>query len=234
MFFRPLRTLVALAALCAVLPGCAMKSSPEGTQGADGIAAGNAAYERKDYATACEKLFQAGPKAGFATLTRAGDACAKNGSIKAQEAYQAALAANAAYAPALEGAGLTAYAAGDLSQAKELLTAAARAGGTDARAALALADATLLTGNCPKALSLLQAEARRNPGAGAVKVRLGAVRLLCTGARSTAPATSPAASSPDLSQGAAGPAASTGMPPANPKEPAKGKSAPRTIDLNDI
>ena len=76
-------------------------------------ASGNAAYDQKDYARACQDLSKAGPAAGPEVLQRAGTACARDGLDKADRAFKAALAANANAAPALEGAGMTAFAVGD-------------------------------------------------------------------------------------------------------------------------
>jgi len=109
MSLRSFAAPVALAALIACLPGCgAMKfvSSEPADQGS--LAAGNAAFDQKDYARACQDLSKAGTGAGAETLTKAGVACAKAGQDKAETSFKAALSANPAYAPAMEGLGQTA------------------------------------------------------------------------------------------------------------------------------
>lgn len=223
---------VALVGLLAVLPGCGMmKMSASEPTGQDAIAAGNAAYDRKDYAVACRELSKAGTSAGAETLTRAGAACAEDGRRKAGQAYMAALGANGGYAPALEGAGMEALAAGDLRRATDMLEAAARAGGRDPRAAVALGDAWLLSGQCDKAQAAYQ-EARNRDGSFAqAGSRLDAARLVC-GPRKAAAAVGNGAPGAFAPAGAAGP---TGTPPAAPaKDAGKPKTAPKTIDLNDI
>ena len=238
MTFRRLAAPVCLAVLLFGLPGCgSMKFSSSEPAGGDPLALGNAAYEKKDYATACRELSKVG-SAGPETLARAGDACVRDGREKGERAFTTALSANASYAPAMEGMGLIALSDGNVGRARDMLEAAAKAGGNDPRAAVALGDALLLSGQCDKALSAYQA-AVRGAGAGQAKARLDAARVLCAArgkgaaapAATSAPASSRAsgASGSDLSPSAS-PASSAG----SPKEPAKPKAAPRTIDLNDI
>ena len=237
MSLRNLAAPVALAALLACLPGCgSMKfSSSDEPAGKDAVAAGNAAFDQKDYARACRELSQAGAGAGAETLTRAGIACSKDGQDKAEQAFRAALAANPAYAPAMEGMGLTALAGGDATRARDLLDAAAKAGGRDARAAVALGDALLVTGQCDKAQAAYQEALRREAGSPQAKARLDAARMLCGSKKTAAPAASstPAGggyTGSTLPSGTSQPAA-----PASSKEPAKpAKPATKTIDLNDI
>lgn len=233
MTFRRLAAPACLAVLLFGLPGCgAMKFSSSEPAGGDSLALGNAAYEKKDYATACRELSKvasAGPEA----LARAGDACVRDGREKGERAFTTALSAKASYAPAMEGLGLIALADGNVGRARDMLEAAAKAGGNDPRAAVALGDALLLSGQCDKALSAYQSVA--GGGAGQAKARLDAARVLCA-ARGKG-AASPAATS-SRPAGASGselsPAASPAPAAGSPKEPAKPKAAPRTIDLNDI
>jgi len=236
MTLRTLAAPVILAALLASLPGCgAMKLSPSEPAQQDLVAAGNAAYDQKDFAKACQELSKAGAGAGVETLHRAGVACARDGQDKADRAFTAALAANGGYAPALEGAGLTAFAAGDLSRARDMLEAAAKAGGKDPRAALTLGEAYLLSGQCDKALAAYQ-EALRRDGASPAKALLDGARIVC-GARkaSPSPAAGPASSGSPGAAGYSGSRLPSGAAqPAAPKEPAKGKPVQKTIDLNDI
>jgi tetratricopeptide (TPR) repeat protein len=238
MSLRNLAAPVALAALLACLPGCgSMKFASSEPAAADPVVAGNAAFDQKDYARACRELSQAGAAAGAETLTRGGIACAKDGQDKAEQAFRAALAANPSYAPAMEGMGLTALAGGDATRARDLLDAAAKAGGRDARAAVALGDALLVTGQCDKAQAAYQEALRREAGSPQAKARLDATRMLC-GVKKTAGAAAAGSSTPaaagytgsTLPAGASQPAA-----PASPKDPGKpAKPATKTIDLNDI
>lgn len=239
MSLRSFAAPVALAALIACLPGCgAMKfvSSEPADQGS--LAAGNAAFDQKDYGRACQELSKAGAGAGAETLTKAGVACAKAGQDKAETSFKAALSANPAYAPAMEGLGQTALSLGDPARARDLLEAATKAGGHDPRAAMALGDAWLLSGQCDKAQAAYQDALRRDGALTQAKNRLDAARMLCgtkKGAGSSAP--SPAASAApsgysgsSLPSGNAQPAA-----PASSKESGKpAKPAAKTIDLNDI
>jgi tetratricopeptide (TPR) repeat protein len=231
MTFRTRAAPVALAALLACLPGCSMKmfsSSPSTDK--DAVSAGNAAYERKDYAKACQELSKAG--SGAETLHRTGEACGKAGAIMAEKSFKAALGANATYAPALEGLGMAAYADGDLSRAKEALEAAAKAGGKDPRAAMVLGEAYLLSGDCDKAQAAYQEALRRDPGFSQAKFRLETSRVVCAGRGGPSRAVPSALSAPAGAAGSSGTnaPATTG----SPKEPAKSKAAPKTIDLNDI
>jgi len=237
MSLRTLAAPVALAALLACLPGCgAMKFSSSEPAGQDAVAAGNAAFERKDYAQACRELSKAGSSAGAEVLTRAGVACAKDGQDKAEISFKSALSANPSYAPAMEGMGRTALSLGDAARARDMLEAAQKAGGKDANAALALGDALLLTGQCDKAQAAYHEALRRDGGLTLAKSRLDAARLVC-GAKKGAAAASPAASTSSpgytgstLPSGAAQPAA-----PAGAKESGKpAKPVTKTIDLNDI
>ncbi|WP_029460902.1 tetratricopeptide repeat protein [Solidesulfovibrio alcoholivorans] len=238
MTFRRLATPVCLAVLLFGLPGCgSMKFSSSEPAGGDPLALGNAAYDRKDYAAACRELSKVG-SAGPETLARAGDACVRDGREKGERAFTTALSANASYAPAMEGMGLIALSDGNVGRARDMLEAAAKAGGNDPRAAVALGDALLLSGQCDKALTAYQT-AVRGGGAGQAKSRLDAARVLCA-ARGKGTA-SPAATSAPASSRSAGatgselsPSASPTPSAGSPKEPAKPKAAPRTIDLNDI
>jgi tetratricopeptide (TPR) repeat protein len=234
MTFRTLAAPLALAALLASLPGCAMKmfSSSEST-GKDAVSAGNAAYEKKDYAKACQELSKA--DGGAETLARTGDACGKAGAAMAEKSFKAALSANAAYAPALEGIGMTAYGNGDLPRAKDALEAAAKAGGNDPRAAMVLGETYLLSGDCDKAQAAYQEALRRDPNFFQAKARLEASRLVCAGRGSATRAVPSALSAPSGATGASGSSTpSTTSPAGSPKEPGKAKVAPKTIDLNDI
>ena len=177
MTFRRLAAPVCLAVLLFGLPGCgSMKFSSSEPAGGDSLALGNAAYEKKDYATACRELSKV-VSAGPEILARAGDACVRDGREKGERAFTTALSANASYAPAMEGMGLIALSDGNVGRARDMLEAAAKAGGNDPRAAVALGDALLLSGQCDKALSAYQA-AVRGGGAGQAKSRLDAARLL--------------------------------------------------------
>jgi tetratricopeptide (TPR) repeat protein len=235
MTFRTFAAPVALAALLVSLPGCSFKSSSSELTGQDSISAGNAAYEQKDYAKACAELSKAGAAAGAEALYRAGDACGRDGMAKAQGDFKAALAANSGYAPAMEGLGLAAYAAGDLSQARNMLEAAVKAGGKSPLAATALGDVYLLSGQCDKAQAAYQEALHRDPGFSQARVRQEASRLVCATKKTATPAAASRASGPSGASGYSGssvpPATS---PAAGPKEPAKGKPATKTIDLNDI
>ena len=232
MTLRNLAAPVILAALLASLQGCgAMKISSSEPGPADLVASGNAAYDQKDYARACQDLSKAGPEAGPDVLQRAGTACARDGLDKADRAFKAALAANANAAPALEGAGMTAFAVGDVSRARDMLEAAAKAGGKDPKAALILGEAYLLTGQCDKALAAYQEALRRDP-ASPVKTLLEGARIVCGTRKQPA---APAVSNGSGASGYSGSSLPAGASqPAAPKEPAKGKPAQKTIDLNDI
>lgn len=233
MTFRTLAAPVALVALLASLWGCAGKTTSSTPVAQNPLAAGNAAFEQKDYARACQELSRAGGDA--ATQTSAGTACARDGEAKALRAYSAALSADPRYAPAMEGLGLTAFATGDLSRARDMLEAAAKAGGKDPRAALVLGQVYLLTGQCSPALAAFQEALRRDPTQTATKARLDMAKLLCGAARNNQAASNPAVShaAPGLSGTPAG-----GMPDAAPapgtKAATKGKPVTKTIDLNDI
>jgi len=233
MTFRTLAAPVALVALLTSLWGCAGKTAPTEPVDQNPLAAGNAAFEQKDYARACQELSRAG--GGAATQAKAGTACARDGEAKANRAFTAALSADPRYAPALEGLGLTAFAAGDLSRARDMLESAAKAGGTDPRAALALGQVYLLTGQCSPALAAFQEALRRDPTQAGAKARLDVAKLLCgasRGGQARAGSTAEHAA-PGLSGAPAG--ATTVTPPAaGAKDAPKGKPAARTIDLNDI
>ncbi|MHC1790098.1 tetratricopeptide repeat protein [Solidesulfovibrio sp.] len=235
MLYRTLAAPIVLAALLAVLPGCgSMKFSSSDPAGQDPVAAGNAAFDQKDYARACRELSQAGSAAGAETLTRTGIACARDGLDKAEMSFKAALSANPSYAPAMEGMGQTALGLGDASRARDMLEAAAKAGGKDAKAAVALGDALLLSGQCDKAQAAYQEALRREAGFAQARSRLDAARMLCGTKKTAAPgaAALPASGSvgSTLPSGAAQPGA-----PASPKDPGKpAKPATKTIDLNDI
>jgi tetratricopeptide (TPR) repeat protein len=234
MKFRTVAGPVALALVLAGLPGCGiMKFSSSEPSGKDGVAAGNAAYDKKDYATACRELSKAGAAAGAETLTRAGTACARDGEMKARQAFTTALSANAGFAPAMEGLGLEAFAAGDVLRARDMLEAASRAGGTDPRAALALGDAYLLSGQCDRALAAYQEARKRDAAFAPAGARLDAVRLVC-GARKPGPAGANGAPATLVPTAPAGPGPAAVSPPAGGKEAGKPKAAPKTIDLNDI
>lgn len=234
MKFRTVAAPVALAALLASLTGCgAMKFSSSEPTGQDSVTAGNAAFDQKDYATACRELSKAGASAGAETLTRAGMACARDGQDKAQRAFTAALSANAGFAPAMEGQGMEALAAGDVNRARDMLEAAARAGGQDPRAALTLGDAYLLSGQCDKAASAYQEAQRRDASLAQARSRLEAVRLVC-GARKAAPAAASGSSSGSSSPTGSGVGSGASPAAGSGKEAAKPKAAPKTIDLNDI
>ena len=237
MAFRTLAAPKALAALLASLTGCAFKFASSEPTGPEHATAGNAAFEQKNYATACQELSQAGPEAGAETLYRAGVACNKDGQNKAEKSLRAALSVKADYAPAMESLGLMAAAAGDTQKARELLEAAAKAGGKDPRAARALGEVYLLSGQCDKALAAFQEASRRDAGASQSKSRLEAARSLCA---AHATAVTPAVRSMPQGGTPGGPASSgSGLPtgtsqPATPKDSGKTKAAPKTIDLNDI
>lgn len=234
MKFRTVAGPVALAAVLASLPGCGiMQFSSSKPSGQEGVAAGNAAYERKDYATACRELSKAGSAAGAETLTRAGAACAKDGQDRAQRAFTAALAANGGFAPAMEGLGLEAFAAGDVLRARDMLEAASRAGGTDPRAALVLGDAYLLSGQCDKALAAYQEARKRDASFAPAGARLDAVRLAC-GARKSGVAGANGGAAAFVPTAPTAPGPAVAAPPAAGKEAAKPKASPKTIDLNDI
>lgn len=241
MLYRTLAAPVALAALLAVLPGCgSMKFSSSDPAGQNPVAAGNAAFEQKDYARACRELSQAGSAAGAEALTRAGIACAKDGQDKAEMSFRAALSANPSYAPAMEGMGQTALGLGDASRARDVLEAAAKAGGKDAKAAMALGDALLLSGQCDKAQAAYQEALRREAGFAQARSRLDAARMLCgtkkTAAQGAAPAAAGSAGSAPAYTGSTLPSGTAQpSPPASPKDPGKpAKPATKTIDLNDI
>ena len=237
MLLRTLAAPVALAILIACLPGCgAMKFASSEPSAQDSLAAGNAAFEQKDYGRACRELSKAGSSAGPEILTKAGVACARDGQNKAETSFKAALSADQSYAPAMEGLGQTALNLGDAARARDLLEAATKAGGRDPRAAMALGDAWLLSGQCDKAQAAYQDALRRDAALTQAKARLDAARMLCgtrKGAGASAP--SPAAATPghsgsSPSSGSAQPAA-----PTSSKESGKpAKPATRTIDLNDI
>lgn len=233
-----LRTLAAPAALAVLLSlwGCAGLSgtSKQPTE-QDPLAAGNAAFEQKDYARACQQLSQAGG-GGAETLYRTGFACAQDGKAKAERAYKAALATDPKYAAALEALGLEAYAAGDLAQAGSLLETAAKVGGKNPRAALALGEIYLLSGRCEPAQASFQEAARRDPGLVAAKARLTVMKAFC-GARKSVPHSASPAVSSGSAAGHATPASgglSGAAPVAGTKESPKAKPASKTIDLNDI
>ncbi|WP_300161127.1 tetratricopeptide repeat protein [Solidesulfovibrio sp.] len=241
MTFRRLAAPVSLAVLLVGLYGCgALKFSSSEPSAGDSLTAGNAAYDRKDYATACRELSKVGTGAGAETLARAGDACVRDGREKAERAFTTALSANAGYAPAMEGLGQLSLADGNVGRARDMLEAAAKAGGKDPRAAVALGDALLLSGQCDKALAAYQqAVTRDSGGASQARSRLEAARILCAArgkAATPAAAGAPASSRPERSSGSdLSPAVSApASPGSGPKEPAKPKAAPRTIDLNDI
>jgi len=236
MTFRSLAVPAALAALLASLWGCAGKSISTEPTAQDPLAAGNAAFAQKDYAKACQELSRAG--GGAETQYKAGFSCARDGEAKAERAYKAALTADPKYAAALEGLGLSAFAASDLNQAKQLLEAGAKAGGKDAKAALALAQTSLLLGQCGPALAAFQEASRRDPGLLAARTGLEAARQLC-GARKTAGAAPTASPTHAGSSSVSGTTGSSGglsgsVPAAGTKEAPKGKPATKTIDLNDI
>ncbi|MEA4855141.1 MAG: hypothetical protein AAGU21_10990 [Solidesulfovibrio sp.] len=228
---------VSLALLLVGLYGCgAMKFSSSEPAASDSLATGNAAFDRKDYATACRELSRAGSGAGAEVLTRTGIACARDGREKAERAFTAALSANAGYAPAMEGLGLGSLAEGNAAKARDLLEAASRAGGKDAPAAVGLGDALLLTGQCEKALAAYQEAQRRDAGLAVARSRLEAVRTLCAArGKAASPAASPASAT---SRGAAATGSDLQAPSAPAtgagKDAGKAKPAPRTIDLNDI
>lgn len=233
MTFRSLAAPAALAALLVSLWGCAGKSLSGKPAGQDALTAGNAAFDQKDYAAACEKLGQAG--GGAETQYKAGVSCARAGQAKAERAYKAALADNPQYAAAMEELGLAAFAASDMRQARDMLEAAAKAGGTNPQAALALGEASLLLGDCRTAVAAFQEALHRDPGLLTARARLDASRLLCgahkvAGPASTASPTPARTAVPSVS----GAAPSGGIPAAGAKEAPKGKPAPKTIDLNDI
>jgi len=233
MTFRSLAAPAALAALLVSLWGCAGKSLSGKPAGQDALTAGNAAFDQKDYATACEKLGQAG--GGAETQYKAGVSCARAGQAKAERAYKAALADNPQYAAAMEELGLAAFAASDMRQARDMLEAAAKAGGTNPQAALALGDASLLLGNCRAAVAAFQEALHRDPGLLTARARLDASRLLCGAHKIAGPApTASPAPARTAVPSVSGAAPSGGVPAAGAKEAPKGKSAPKTIDLNDI
>ncbi len=231
MSLRTFGAAVALAALLGSLSGCAFKFGSSAPAAADPLAAGNAAFEQKNYVQACDELSKAG--GGAEVKYRAGLACAKVGQDRAEMNYKAALAADARFAPAMEGLGLTAYGAGDLSRARSMLEAGASAGGKDPQAALTLGQIYLLDGQCDRALAAFQEALRRDPGSAPARMRLGAATALCGNGRKAAPTMerAPTAGTPG---GAGASPASGASPAASPKEPAKPKPAPKTIDLNDI
>lgn len=235
MNLRPLAAPAALAVLLS-LWGCAGPFATSKPAAEDPLAAGNAAFDQKDYARACQELSKAG--GGAETQYRAGLACARDGEAKAERAYKAALAADARYAAAMEALGLAAYASGDLSRAGTMLEAAAKAGGKDPRAALALGEVYLLSGRCEPALTAFQEALRRDPGYGPAQARLGAVRGLCGARKAGAPAASaaPASSGHTAPSGLSGTSGglSGSAPASGAKEAPKGKPATKTIDLNDI
>jgi tetratricopeptide (TPR) repeat protein len=231
------RLLAAPAALAVLLSlwGCANPFATSKPAAQDPLAAGNAAFEQKDYARACQELPQAGGNAE--TLYRAGFSCARDGEAKADRAYKAALAADARYAAALEALGLTAYAAGDLSRAGEMLEAGAKAGGKNPRAALVLGETYLLSGRCEPALAAFQEALRRDPGFVAAKARLEVAKSLCGGRKGAISGGGAAPAAVSGHSGASAPASSGGLsgtaPAAGAKDAPKGKPA-KTIDLNDI
>jgi Tfp pilus assembly protein PilF len=127
-------------------------------------------------------------------------------------------------------------AGGDAARARDMLEAAAKAGGKDPRAAVAQGDASLLLGQCDKAQAAYQEALRREAGNAQARSRLEAVRLVC-GTKRAAPAASsaPAAASSPSYGGSNLSAPSQPGAPAGAKDPAKpAKPAPKTIDLNDI
>lgn len=235
MTFRRLAVPVALAVSLLGLTGCgSMKFSSSEPAGADSLAAGNAAFERKDYATACRELSKTA--AGAEALTRAGVACAKDGRDKAQRSFTAALSADGSYAPAMEGMGLTALADGDAAKARDMLQAAGRAGGKDPLAAVGLGDALLLTGQCDRALAAYQEAVRRDAGLSLAKSRLEAARMLCGARGKAAPAAASPTAAPSRGAGHTGSDLTAPSAPSSgaAKDSGKAKPAPRTIDLNDI
>lgn len=234
MTFRSLAAPAALAALLLSLWGCAGKSVSGEPAGQDALTAGNAAFAQKDYATACRQLNAA--DGGAETRYKAGLACARDGQAKAERAYKAALTADPAYAAAMEQLGLAAFAASDLGQARDMLQAAAKAGGADPRAAMTLGESYLLLGNCRLAISAFQEALRRDPGLLTARARLDAARLLC-GARkasSPAPAASQTPTRPAVPSVSGGSGPSAVAPTAGAKSAPKGEGVVKTIDLNDI
>lgn len=239
MSLRPLAAPVVLATLIACLPGCGvMKFSSSEPAAQDAVVAGTAAFDQKDYARACRELSKAGATAGAETLTKAGVACAKDGQDKAEIAFKSALSANPSYAPAMEGLGENALGQGDTARARDMLEAATKAGGRDARAALALGDAWLLSGQCDKAQAAYNDALRRDAGLAQARSRLDAARLLCGTKKSAGSSTAtPAASSASPSYGGSSLPSGTSQPaaPAGGKESGKpAKPVTKTIDLNDI
>jgi tetratricopeptide (TPR) repeat protein len=233
MTFRTLAAPVALAALLASLWGCAGKTTSSEPVAPNPLAAGQAAFEQKDYAQACRELLRAG--GGAETQAKAGTGGAGAGRAKAQQAFTAALAADPRYAPALEGLGLTAFAAGDLARARDMLEAGAKAGGKNPQAALVLGQVYLLTGQCSPAGAAFQEALRRDPTLTAAKARLDMARLLCGASRGSQGGASPAASHAAPGLSAPAPSGLSGATPAaGAKEAPKGKPAGKTIDLNDI
>jgi tetratricopeptide (TPR) repeat protein len=233
-----LRTLAAPAALAVLLSlwGCAGTFGTSKPAGQDSLAAGNAAFEQKDYARACQELSKAG--GGAETLYRTGYACARDGEAKADRAYKAALAADAQYAAAMEALGLAAFAEGDLGRAGDLLEASAKAGGTSSQAALVLGETYLLSGRCEPALAAFQEALRREPGFVTAKARFDVARGLC-GPRRGAQGSGAAPSGAAGHGGGSGLSGTSGgmsgaTPAAGAKEAPKGKPASKTIDLNDI
>lgn len=237
MTFRRLAAPVALAVSLLGLYGCgSMKFSSSEPTAADSLTAGNAAFERKDYATACRELSKATAGAGSEALTRAGVACAKDGREKARQSFTAALSADGGYAPAMEGMGLNALADGDAAKARDMLQAAGRAGGKDPLAAVGLGDALLLTGQCEKALAAYQEAVRRDAGLSLAKSRLEAARILCGARGKASPAAASPAATPSRGAGHTGSDLTAPSAPSSGagKDSGKAKPAPRTIDLNDI
>lgn len=234
MKFRTLVAPVLFVCLAGGLSGCGvLKMSSSSEPAKDLVASGNAAYDHKDYAAACRDLSQAGAAAGPTGLSRAGDACLRDGRRKAVAAYEAAAAAAPGDASAMEGLGMAALADGDLARARDMLQAAAKAGGKDPRAALALGDAELLSGQCDKALAAYREALAREASFAPAKSRLQSVRLVCGARKAPAAVAAPAASRPaappstDLS-----PASGSSAAPA--RDSGKAKAAPKVIDLNDI
>ncbi|EFL52452.1 conserved hypothetical protein [Solidesulfovibrio fructosivorans JJ]] len=233
MKFRTLVAPVLLGCLAGGLSGCGALKMSSSEPAKDLVASGNAAYDRKDYAAACRDLSQAGATAGAVGLSRAGDACLRDGRRKAVAAYEAAASAAPGDAAALEGLGMAALSDGDIARARDMLKAAAKAGGKDPRAALALGDAELLSGQCEAALAAYREALSREASFAPAKSRLQSVRLVCGARKASAPAAAPAASR------SAAPAPSdlspaSGTSAGSAKEPGKAKAAPKVIDLNDI
>lgn len=226
--FRSLAVPLFLACMAAGLSGCGASVAPVPGPAKDMVAVGNAAYDRGDYTAACRDLSEAGISAGAHTLVRAGDACIKSGRQRAIDAYQAAASADPGDAAAMEGLGMTAYADGDLDRARQMLEAAAKAGGKNPRAALALGNIALVSGQCDKALAAYQEALHRDLTFAVAKQHLEAARVLCGSRRE--PATTPVRKSSSQSGGEHAPGVSSGAGSARDA----GKTKTKVIDLNDI